>query len=115
MVPVTHSGKGAAQYYSDPLGDIVGSAGITAAVDWVLVMQRSEDGQAAMLYSDGKMGAASGFLLKKKNGIFFEIDGLKRDRLILCSATHEGFGWGGESFLRNYVFKIKPCYPVVFI
>ena len=69
-----------------------------------------------MLYSDGKMGAASGFLLKKKNGIFFEIDGLiKRDRLILCSATHEGFGWGGESFLRNYVFKIKPCYPIVFI
>ena len=78
MVLVTHSGKGAAQYYSNPLDDIFGSAGITAAYDCVLVMQRSEDGQAAMLHSDGKMGAASGFSLKKKNGIFFEIDGLEK-------------------------------------
>ena len=61
---------------------IIGSTGITSAADWILIMQRSEDGQAAMLCSEGKMGAASEFSLKKKKGIFFEINGLKRDRLI---------------------------------
>ena len=61
---------------------IIGSTGITSAADWILIMQRSEDGQAAMLCSEGKMGAASEFSLKKKKDIFFEINGLERDRLI---------------------------------
>jgi len=82
LVMVTHTGKNAGQNYSDPLDHIIGSTGITSAADWILIMQKSEDGQAAMLHSEGKMGAASEFSLKKKNGIFFEIDGLERDRLI---------------------------------
>ena len=82
LVLVTHSSKGAAQYYSDPLDHIIGSTGITAAADWVLVMQKSEDGRGAMLHSEGKMAAAKTFSLVKRNGIFYEIDGLERDRLI---------------------------------
>ena len=82
LVMVTHTGKNAGQNYSDPIDHIIGSAGITAAADWILIMQKSQDGQAATLYSEGKMGAASEHSLKKKNGIFFEIDGLERDRLI---------------------------------
>lgn len=82
LLMVTHNGKNAAQYYPDPLDHIIGSAGITAAADWILIMQKSQDGQAATLYSEGKMGAASEHSLKKKNGIFFEIDGLEKERLI---------------------------------
>ena len=82
LVMVTHNGKNAGQIYNDPMDHIIGSTGITSAADWVLTMQRSKDGQAATLHSEGKMGAATEFSLKKKNGIFYEIDGLERDRLL---------------------------------
>ena len=82
LVLVTHSSKGAAQYYENPLHHIIGSMGVTAAADWVLVMQPSQDRRGAMLHSEGKMGAANTFSLVKKNGIFYEIDGFEKDRLI---------------------------------
>ena len=50
-------------------------------------MQKSEDGRGAMLHSEGKMAAAKTFSMVKKNGIFYEIDGLERDRLIQRKAA----------------------------
>tara|TARA_B100001057_G_scaffold451020_1_gene493615 strand:- start:76 stop:1053 length:978 start_codon:yes stop_codon:yes gene_type:complete len=82
LVMVTHTGKNAGQNYSDPMDHIIGSTGITSAADWILAMQKSEDGQGATLHSEGKMAAAKTFSLVKRNGIFYEIDGLERDRLI---------------------------------
>ena len=82
LVMIIHSGKNAGQHYPDPLDHIIGSTGITSAADWILVMQRSEDGRGAMLHSEGKMAAAKTFSLVKHNGIYYEIDGLEKDKLI---------------------------------
>ena len=82
LVMTTHTGKNAQQYYTDPLDHVIGSTGITSAADWILVMQKSEDGRGAMLHSEGKMAAAKTFSLVKNNNIFYEIDGLEKDRLI---------------------------------
>ena len=82
LVMVTHTGKNAAQNYSNPIDHLIGSTGIGSAADWILTMMKTEDGQAARLHSEGKMGKATTFSMTKRNGIFYEIDGLERDRLI---------------------------------
>ena len=76
----THSPKGAKDYYPNPLDHVIGSVGIQATADWILVMQSSEDGRGGVLHSIGKMGADLELSLQKKNGIFYEIDGLEKDR-----------------------------------
>ena len=82
IVLVTHTGKNAGQTYSNPIDHLIGSTGIGSAADWVLTMLRSDDGQSIKLHSEGKMGKTTTFLMVKKNGIFYEIDGLERDRLL---------------------------------
>ena len=82
IVLVTHTGKNAGQTYSNPIDHLIGSTGIGSAADWVLAMLRSDDGQSVKLHSEGKMGKPTTFSMVKKNGIFYEIDGLERDRLI---------------------------------
>mgnify|MGYP002832115790 CR=1 FL=1 len=79
---VTHTGKNAGQTYSNPIDHLIGSTGIGSAADWVLTMLRSDDGQSVKLHSEGKMGKPTTFSVVKKNGIFYEIDGLERDRLL---------------------------------
>ena len=82
IVLVTHTGKNAGQTYSNPIDPLIGSTGIGSAADWVLAILRSDDGQPDMLHSEGKMGKPTTFLIVKKNGIFYEIDGLERDRIL---------------------------------
>ena len=82
IVLVTHTGKNAGQTYSDPIDHLIGSTGIGSAADWVLAMLRSDDGQSVKLHSEGKMGKPTTFSMIKKNGIFYKIDGLERDRLL---------------------------------
>ena len=82
IVLVTHTGKNAGQNYSNPIDHLIGSTGIGSAADWVLAMLRSDDGQSVKLHSEGKMGKPTTFSMIKKNGIFYEIDGLERDRLL---------------------------------
>ena len=82
IVLITHTGKNAVQTYSNPIDHLIGSTGIGSAADWILAMFRSEDGQSVKLHSEGKMGKPTTFSMVKKNGIFYEIDGLERDRLI---------------------------------
>ena len=82
IVLVTHTGKNAGQTYSNPIDHLIGSTGIGSAADWILAMLRSDDGQSVKLHSEGKMGKPTTFSMVKKNGIFYEIDGLERDRLI---------------------------------
>ena len=79
---VTHTGKNAGQTYSNPIDHLIGSTGIGSAADWVLTMLRSHDGQSIKLHSEGKMGKTNNFSMVKKNGIFYEIDGLERDRIL---------------------------------
>ena len=79
---VTHTGKNAGQTYSNPIDHLIGSTGIGSAADWVLTMLRSDDGQSIKLHSEGKMGKTTTFSMVKQNGIFYEIDGLERDRLL---------------------------------
>ena len=87
IVLVTHTGKNAGQTYSDPIDHLIGSTGIGSAADWVLAMLRSDDGQSVKLHSEGKMGKPTTFSMIKKNGIFYEIDGLERDRLLQRKTT----------------------------
>ena len=82
IVLVTHTGKNAGQTYSNPIDPLIGSTGIGSAADWVLAILRSDDGQPDMLHSEGKMRKPTTFLMVKKNGIFYEIDGLERDRIL---------------------------------
>ena len=51
---VHHTGKAAHQHYPDPLDHLLGSTAITATADWVLVMQKTQDGQGASLYVDAR-------------------------------------------------------------
>lgn len=82
IILITHTGKNAGQTYSNPIDHLIGSTGIGSAADWILAMLRSDDGQSVKLHSEGKMGKPTTFSMVKKNGIFYEIDGLERDRLI---------------------------------
>ena len=92
----------------------IGSTGITSAADWILIMQRSENGKATMLCSEGKKGAASAFSLEKKNGIFFEINGLERDRLIqLKTAQNEIFECIKESKRTNWYLQNRSTFVVI--
>jgi hypothetical protein len=87
ILMATHSTKSASQQYVDPLDRILGSTGITATADWVLVMTRSEDGQGITLYSDGKMGPSNECRMEKNNGIFHEIVGKEREAAIKKKAA----------------------------
>ena len=61
IILVTHTGKNAGQTYSNPIDHLIGSTGIGSAVDWLLAMLRSDDGQSEKLYSEGKMGKPATF------------------------------------------------------
>ncbi len=76
---VHHTGKAAHQHYPDPLDHLLGSTAITATADWVLVMQKTQDGQGASLYVEGKMAKSQEFGLEKVDGIYFRIVGHAKD------------------------------------
>ena len=70
---VYHTGKAAHVHYPDPLDHLLGSTAITATADWVLVMQKTKDGQGASLYVEGKMAKSQDFGLEKVDGIFYRV------------------------------------------
>ena len=76
---VHHTGKAAHVHYPDPLDHLLGSTAITATADWVLVMQRTQDGQGASLYVEGKMAKSQEFGLEKVDGIYYRIVGHAKD------------------------------------
>lgn len=72
---VHHTGKSAQVHYPDPLDHLLGSTAITAAADWVLVMQKAQNGEDALLYVEGKMEKSQEFGLEKVDGIYYRIAG----------------------------------------
>ena len=74
-----HTGKAAHVHYPDPLDHLLGSIAITATADWVLVMQKTQDGQGASLYVEGKMAKSQEFGLEKVDGIYYRIVGHAKD------------------------------------
>ena len=76
---VHHTGKSAHVHYSDPVDHLLGSTAITTTADWALVMQKTQDGQGASLYVEGKMAKAREFGLEKFDGIYYRIASHAKD------------------------------------
>ncbi|MDG2404606.1 MAG: hypothetical protein P8M25_06525 [Paracoccaceae bacterium] len=66
---VHHTGKAAHVHYPDPLDHLLGSIAITATADWVLVMQKTQNGKGVTLHVEDKMAKTEYFGLEKVDGI----------------------------------------------
>ncbi|MBT5001210.1 MAG: AAA family ATPase [Tateyamaria sp.] len=73
IVMVHHAKKADGRPDPNPLESILGSTAITGACDTIMVLQKSDDGQAYTLHVTGKFTPDKSWNMVKKNGLF-EID-----------------------------------------
>lgn len=78
IVMVHHAKKADGRPDPNPLESILGSTAITGACDTIMVLQKSDNGQAYTLHVTGKFTPDKSWNMVKKNGLF-EIDGYAAD------------------------------------
>ena len=78
IVMVHHTKKADGRPDPNPLESILGSTAITGACDTILILQKSDDGQAYTLHVTGKFTPDNSWNMVRTNGLF-EIDGHTKD------------------------------------
>ena len=88
IVMVHHARKDNGQAHPNPLQSILGSTVITGACDTILVIQKSDDGQAYTLNVMGKFTPDKTYSMTKQDGLFI-IEGYEKEASLKRKAAQD--------------------------